>query len=243
MHLSATPPPTSLSTAHRQPEGPWAPSLIPASTAYPTPLACAGAPSPPTPAASPFPPRKDCLLDVVSMLVGHHGYSTAGLAETIAQHSSDPGSVQAVVENILVTHADSWGTRLPGLPAPWQQVDFTTADRADEAIPSSNAPDSPIAKYLDYWQLNHACGHYLQALTPDTRNINGSFRAFAENVAAASDQLLGKEELTDRVKRARKKRGGNLQWGSFCSLLRLKRDPDRHCAQTLLHFLTALDGD
>ena len=188
------------------------------------------------------------------MLVGHLGYSTAGLAETIAQHQSDPASVQAVVENILVTHADSLGSRLPGLPAPWQQVDFATADRADEAIPSSNAPDSSIAKYLDYWQLNHACGHYLQALTPDTRltvmlryypsadtrNINGSFRNFAENVAAASDQLLGREELAGKVKRVRKKPKGNLQWGSFCSLLRLKRDPDKHCAQTLLHFLAAL---
>ena len=189
--------------------------------------------------------------------MGHHGYSDTGLAESIAQHSFDLRNVQAVVENILATHPDSWGTHLPGLPAPWQQLDFAAADLDGDEIPSSNAPDSPIARYLEFWQLNHACGHYLQALTPDTRlavmlryypaadtrNINGSFRAFAENVAAASDQLLGKNELTDRVKQVRKKRGGNLQWGSFCSLLRLKRDPDRHCAQTLLHFLAALDGD
>ena len=195
-------------------------------------------------------------MDVVSILVGHHGYSTAGLAESIAQHNSDPCHVQGLVENILATHSDSWGTRLPGLPAPWQQHDFATADLTGDDIPSSNAPDSPIARYLDYWQLNRACGHYLQALTPDTRltvmlryypaadtrNINGSFRAFAENVAAASDQLLEKDELSGKVKRVRKRPSGNLQWGSFCSLLRLKRDPDKHCAQTLLHFLAAL-GD
>ena len=75
----------------------------------------------------------------------------------------------------------------------------------------------------------------------DARNINGSFRSFADNVAAASDQLLGKDDLTVKVKRARKKPSGNQQWGSFCSLLRLKRDPDRHCAQTLLYFLSALE--
>ena len=120
----------------------------------------------------------------------------------------------------------------------------------------STTPNSPIAKFLAFWQLNHACGHYLQALTPDTRltvmlrfypapdtrSIIGSFRSFAADIASASDQLLGREELAERVKRARKKPIGNLQWGNFCGLLRLLRDPDRHCAQTLLCFLAAWDS-
>ena len=192
---------------------------------------------------------------MVSILIGHHGYSDIGLAESVAQHRFDLRNVQAWVENILATHPDSWGTHLPGLPAPWQQFDFTAADLDGDEIPFSTIPDSPIARFLAFWQLDRACGHYLQALTPDTRltvmlrfypaadtrNINGSFRSFADNVAAASDQLLGKDELTARVKRARKQPSGNSQWRSFCSLLRLKRDPDRHCAQTLLCFLSAVD--
>ena len=39
---------------------------------------------------------------------------------------------------------------------------------------------------------------------PDTRSIIGAFRSFAADIAATSDQLLGKEDLAERVKRARK---------------------------------------
>ena len=93
-------------------------------------------------------------------------------------------------------------------------------------------PDSPIAKFLAWWRLDAACGHFLQALTPDTRltvmlrfypghstrNIIGVFRAYATDVASTSDLWHDKDLLAARVKKVRRIPAGNQQWGAFLRL-------------------------
>ena len=103
--------------------------------------------------------------------------------------------------------------------------------------------------------MDAACGHFLQALTPDTRltvmllfypghstrSIIGVFRAYAIDVASTSDLWHDKDLLVARVNKVRRIPAGNQEWGAFCALLHTCRDPDRHCAQTLLSFLAAWD--